>query len=295
MSTAVGVESPTFEISGPPGAPVVVALGGITAHRHVCATESDSSPGWWDTIAGRGRVLDTKRWRVFGVDFIDAGSDERGLPANVVTTHDQADAIAAALDCVGIERVHALIGASYGGMVALAFAERHAERVERLVVISAAHRSSPLTTARRIIQRRVVELGIASGNVTESLVIARALAMTTYRSAEDFERREDLGGIAAYLDHHGRKFAAHFAPERFLALSLSADLHSVDPRAIRAATTLVAAANDQVVPRDDLEELARLLGAPIVDLPGTHGHDAFLTEPVALGRILHDALRTNVS
>src|SRR6476620_901780 len=74
-------------------------------------------------------------------------------------------------------------------MVALAFAELFSERLERLVVISAAHESHGMTTALRTLQRRVVELGLDTGSVDNAMSIARGVAMTTYRSAAEFAER----------------------------------------------------------------------------------------------------------
>ena len=293
MSFAGAAATIDFEIVGPERAPVVLALGGISADRRVCS-------GWWSGIAGPARALDTSAQRVLGVDFLDGGRGPDGRPERVVTTHDQADAIAAVLDDIGIDRLHALVGASYGGMVALAFAERYPHRVERAVAIGAAHRAHPMATARRIVQRRIVELGLDTGRPREALAIARELAMTTYRSDAEFERRfagGDIASIDCYLRHHGDKFARRFAPERFLALSLSSDLHAVNPARIGVPVTLVAAERDAVVPRSQQEELARLLGAPcrLVDLPSLHGHDAFLTDTNTLGHILRRALAGDLS
>ena len=83
-------------------------------------------------------------------------------------------------------------------------------------------------------------------------------------------------------------------PERFLALSLSADLHRVDPAAVHVPATLVAAEGDGIVPGEQMAELASRLGAPntLVQLATRFGHDAFLTEPAAIGRILTDVLST---
>lgn len=301
------VQVPPYEVSGPQDAPILVALGGISANRHVCSSPANASRGWWEEIAGRERALDTSRYRVAGIDFVDAGRGSDGRPERTVTTHDQADALAAVLDELEVASVHAVIGASYGGMVALAFAERYPERLERLVVIGAAHRPYPMTTALRVIQRRIVELGWETGRAHDALVLARALATTTYRSAKEFadrfsrhpEERSDGGStvvfpVEQYLLHQGEKFAARFTPARFLALSLSADLHTIDPSRITTPTTLVAAEGDTNVPREQLDELARLAGGPcrLVDLPSTKGHDAFLTEPEALGRILTEALES---
>jgi homoserine O-acetyltransferase/O-succinyltransferase len=307
LASEILIEVPPYEVIGPHGAPTIVVLGGISANRHICGNAVDSSPGWWEGIAGRGRALDTTRFQLVGCDFLDGGRRADGRPERIVSTHDQADGIAAALDEIGIARVLAIVGASYGGMVALAFAERYPERVERLVVIGAAHKSHPMTTAIRSVQRRVVELGLETGREQDALALARALAMTTYRSAREFAERFDctpttvsdndaVFPVEAYLRHHGERFAARWRPERFLALSLSGDLHTVAPLNIHTPTVCIAAEGDAIVPRSQVEELVSALGGPstLVDLPSRNGHDAFLTEPEALGAILRNVLTASI-
>ena len=303
MTVLTAGQLPQFEIIGPAGAATVAVLGGISAHRHVASSAADPRPGWWESVVGAGRAIDTTHFRVLGLDFLDGGSDATGRPARVVTTAQQADAIAAVLDAHGIERLHAIVGASYGGMVALAFAERYPDRVERLVAISAPAAPHPMTPAVRAVQRGIVELGLAGGRAREGLVLARALAMTTYRSQREFAERfpsaPDLvdGGTAAfpvegYLRHHGERFADAWSPSRFLALSLSADLHQVDPGAIAVPALLVAAEGDVVVPREQLEALDAQLAGPsrLADVRTITGHDAFLTEPAQVGALVHAAL-----
>ena len=298
---------PPYEVVGPANAPLVVVLGGISANAHVTSSASDPAPGWWTDIVGDGRGIDTRRFRVLGVDFVDGGRGSGGRPSKTVTTHDQADAIARVLDLLGVERVHAFVGASYGGMVGLAFAERHAKRLERLVVISAPHEAHPMSTALRSLQRNIVKLGLESGRANEALALARGLAMTTYRSAREFATRfsqhpveqtraDATFEVERYLDRHGRNFASKWSAERFLALSLSADLHRVDPAAIVTPTVIVAAEGDTVVPLEQLELLAASIAAPtrLVHLASDKGHDAFLTEPDALGGILEVAIATTL-
>src|SRR6185436_9413818 len=105
-ATDNAIELPPFEVVGPRNAPTIVVLGGISANRHICANGADTRPGWWEAMAGRGRSLDTARYQLVGVDFLDGGRGDDGRPERVVTTHDQADAIAAVLDVLGIERLH---------------------------------------------------------------------------------------------------------------------------------------------------------------------------------------------
>jgi homoserine O-acetyltransferase len=188
-------------------------------------------------------------------------------------------------------------------MVGLAFAERYPKRVERLVAISAPHEPHPMSTALRALQRRIVRLGLETSRTKESLAIARGLAMTTYRSAREFAERFASAPVALtendatfpverYLEHHGECFAGRWTAARFLALSLSGDLHRVEPEAIRTPTVLVAAEADTIVPRAQLDALAGRLGGPcrVVDLPSRYGHDAFLTEPARLDAIIASAL-----
>lgn len=297
--------APRHEIVGPRGAPVVVVLGGISATRHVTASDHDPAPGWWDSIVGRGRALDTTKFRVLGVDFLDGGRRSDGRPQRIVTTHDQAANVRSVLDHLEIERIHSFVGASYGGMVALAFAERYPARVDHVLAISAPHEPHPMSTALRALQRRIVQLGLDTGEPAEALAIARGLAITTYRSAREFADRfgtaplectenDATFPVEGYLRHHGERFAAQWTAERFLALSLSGDLHRVDPAAIHTPTTIVAAEGDAIVPGEQLEVLSARLGAPnrLIRLPTSRGHDAFLTEPAAVGEIIHTALST---
>jgi homoserine O-acetyltransferase len=160
-----------------------------------------------------------------------------------------------------------------------------------------------MSSALRGIQRRIVRLGLSTDRARDAMIIARELAITTYRSGVEFGERFDTEAyeltendavfpVDSYLRYHGLRFADRWTPARFLALSLSGDLHRVDPRAIRTPATIVAAEGDAIVPREQLAFLAAHLGGParLVDLPSTRGHDAFLTEPRALGRILDNAL-----
>lgn len=298
---------PQYEIHGPPGAPVLVALGGISASRHVAANADDPAPGWWEPVLGPAGSCDARRHRVLGIDFADGGTGPDGLPLGVVTTGDQADALAAILDELGVDAIAVLAGASYGGMVALAFAERYPARVHRLAVLCAAHESDPMTTALRSVQRQAVMLGLSSGNARAGLSLARQLAMTTYRSRREFGERFPAApsiahdgtprfAVEDYLRHHGDRFAASWRPARFLALSLSADLHRVDPARITTPTLLVAAEDDAVVPPTQVDALAAALAGPVrvAELCARTGHDAFLTEPAQVGCLLDTALHAPV-
>ena len=207
-----------YELIGDARLPLVVVLGGISAGRHVTAHASDAVRGWWQDVVGPGRAIDTTRVAVLGVDWLGGRGASTMPPDDVaIDAYDQVRAIAAVLDELGVRRVRAVVGASYGGMAALAFAALLPERVQRAVVIGAAHESAPMSTGIRSVQRQVVRLGLETGRERDALAIARALGVTTYRSAVEFnvrfagppelEHGRARFPIDGYLEHQGRRFA----------------------------------------------------------------------------------------
>ncbi|MDE2981588.1 MAG: alpha/beta fold hydrolase [Gemmatimonadota bacterium] len=271
-----------FEAVGPDHAPTVV-LGGISAGRHLAPTSAHPEPGWWRGVVEQGGALDPARWLLIGMDFLGGPCEDDVL--RPVTTHDQARALAAVLDHLGIAAT-SLVGASYGGMVALAFAELFPARVSKLVILGAAHRTHPMATAVRTVQRAAATLGAETGHPARGLALARALAMTTYRSIDEFETRfspfavtpgtpgtagtSSAPGTPAtpghtpsrfpvedYLDSRGAAFAEVFTTDRFLALSESIDLHGTRPGSLPPDALLVSFDTDVIVPPWLVDELAR--------------------------------------
>ena len=284
-----------WRLSGPANAPVVAALGGISAHRRVYGDKPGE--GWWGEIVGPGRVLDASLVRVLSFDYL-GGSGETtgprpGEPFPSVSTYDQAELLLRLVNYLGVKALHAIVGASYGGMVALAFAERYPDRVSEIVTISAADRAHPMATAWRSVERRVLRFAADCGRGAEGLQIARALAMATYRSQEEFAARFSgaprvgeqgvVFPVEEYLFARGADYAARHRPEAFLCLSESIDLHRVDAGRIFVPTTAVAVREDQLVPVTDMRRLvARLANARLHEISSVYGHDAFLKETAQL-------------
>jgi homoserine O-acetyltransferase len=302
------IESPAvgWRMTGAATAPVVVALGGISAHRRVFETaEEQSDSGWWSAVVGPGRALNADRFRILSFDYLGGSGETTGpnsresFPA--ISTYDQAEVLLRLINHLGIDQLHAIVGASYGGMVALAFAERFPERIAQLIVISAADRASPMSTAWRSVQRRLVRFGIETGEPERGLALARALAMSTYRSAEEFsvrfsgvpERREGrlVFPVEDYLMARGVDYARRYRPDSFLALSESIDLHSVDVTRVRTPVMAIAVKEDQLVPVTDMRKMCeRLAKANLQEISSIFGHDAFLKEQNSLKSIFSSIL-----
>jgi homoserine O-acetyltransferase/O-succinyltransferase len=282
-----------YRIAGPVRAPVVAALGGISAGRYVFATEG-AGHGWWSELVGPQRALDSERYRVLGIDFLGGNGETTGpRPGELfpsVSSYDQARILLSVLNHLGLATLHAIAGASYGAMVALAFAERYPGRVARLLVISGADVTHPMATAWRSLQRSIVRFAEDQGLGSEGVKLARALAMATYRSPEEFAarfrsapRRTPQGfrfPVEDYLFARGADYARHYSPQSYVCLSESIDLHAIEAALITAQTTLVAVREDQLVPLPDMRALSARLGArhQLFEISSIFGHDAFLKE-----------------
>ncbi len=292
-----------FRLMGNAQGPVIAVLGGISAHRIVTGAPGE---GWWPEMVGPGLGVDTREYRVLGVDYL-GGWGKSSTPASggrfpPISSYDQASALNLIVRHLGLGSLHAIVGASYGGMVALCFAERYPDQVQHIVVLSAADKAQVLSTAWRSVQRQIVREAIARGDGAAGLKLARALAMATYRSNVEFSIR--FGGaptraadrfrfpIEDYLFARGDDYVQKYRAESFLALSESIDLHQMDATQVHTPATLIAVREDQLVPFSDMQALSARLNGPrqLIEINSIFGHDAFLKEGAALTPIIKHAL-----
>ncbi len=293
-------------ITGPCDAPVILVLGGISANRHPCEDVNhtgQAQAGWWPEIVGENRVIDTTEYRVLSFDFL-AGETViphvsrpnpdplHALPT--ITPADQASIAAALCDYLELPPLYALVGASYGGMIGLNFAQRFPEKLERLIVLCASHRAHPMGVAWRSIQRKIVQFGLDTDQPDRALSLARELGMTTYRTAEEFSNRfASKTEVKTYLENRGQEFIGRMTPARYLMLSESIDHHAVDPQAISVPTAVIGFRQDQLVPVADLHQLTQDLPhlTHFFESDSLYGHDAFLKEISFLNHALSQSLK----
>lgn len=140
---------------------------GLSASSHAKSHERNRNPGWWEKFIGPGLPLDTNRFFIIctnvlggcygstGPSSVDPSNNERyATRFPVVTIFDMVRAQFKMLDAMGIDRLHASVGASMGGMQSLAAACVFPDRVGRMVTISACARSHPYSIAMRYTQRQ---------------------------------------------------------------------------------------------------------------------------------------------
>jgi homoserine O-acetyltransferase/O-succinyltransferase len=295
-----------WRLTGSADAPLVCALGGIWCDRRLFDPQNPRN-GCWTEVVGPGRPLGSARYRILSFDYLGGSGDSTGpRPGEAfpsISTYDQAEALGRLLDHLKIHSLRAIVGGSYGGMVALAFAERYPERVASLVIVSAADRPHPMAVAWHSIQRHIVRFALDCARPQEGLALARAVSLSLYRSAEEFAARfpasPTLNGerfvfpVERYLFPDDGGTVADFRAEAFLCLSESLDLHQVDASRIFVPTLAVGAREDQLVPLSDVRALVARMGtAQLREISSIHGHDAYLREPEALRPILTSALES---
>lgn len=275
-----------YECLGAEGRPVLFVTGGISAGRHVLSSGEFSEPGWWESQSGS---FDPERYQILSFDWVGADG-AIDLPIDPI---DQAGAITLLLDYLGIERLHGFIGSSYGGMVGMHFAARYPQRLGGLFSISASAASHPFSSANRALQRRALAMGEKLEDQSAGVKLARAMAMLTYRTPEEFAERFAERVVVVnnsvrvpaqdYLEAQGDKHSLRMSSVAYRRLSESIDLHRIDGSGVSVPAVFVAVDSDALVPAADVEALARAAphGAFHV-IASRFGHDAFLKEDVQI-------------
>jgi len=153
----------------------VLICHALNASHHVAGVYADQpkSEGWWDSMIGPGKPLDTHRFFVIGVNNLgscfgstgpmhinpdSADGQVYGADFPVVTVEDWVDAQARLLDQMGITTLAAVMGGSLGGMQALAWTLQYPSRVRRALVVA----SAPNLTAENIAFNEVARRAITT-------------------------------------------------------------------------------------------------------------------------------------
>jgi homoserine O-acetyltransferase len=279
-------------------------------------------------MVGPGKPIDTDRLFVVCANSLGSCFGSTG-PASVdpatgrpygldfpeLTVEDIAAAAHEVMRALAIERPHAVVGASLGGMTALAYAISHAPEVERMVIISAAARASAFAIAIRSLQREIIRSDPAwrGGHYAPDqqpltgMCLARKLGLISYRSAQEWQQRFGhhevakrgeqpfgiLYEIESYLDYNARKFVGGFDANCYLYLSRSMDLFDAAAHGgtLEAAmgrlhagrTLIIGVVSDVLFPLYQQQELADALrdagrDVRLTRLDSINGHDSFLID-----------------
>jgi homoserine O-acetyltransferase/O-succinyltransferase len=239
----------------------ILVCHALTGDQHVASVHPvTGKPGWWETMVGPGRPIDTDRFFVICSNVLGgcmgttgpastnpATGQPYGLDMPVVTIKDMVRAQAMLIDHLGIEKLFCVVGGSMGGMQVLQWTASYPERVFAAIPIAAAARHSSQNIAFHEVGRQAVMADpnwcggryLQSGVKPEKgLAVARMAAHITYMSDDSLHRKfgrklQDREAptfsfdadfqIESYLRYQGSTFVERFDANSYLYVTRSMD------------------------------------------------------------------------
>lgn len=210
--------------------------------------------GWWTDMIGPGKALDTDRYFIICANYLGGCYGSTG-PASInpetgkpwgsqfphVTAADQVELQAALLDSFGIDQLHAAVGPSVGGLLALTFATRFPQRVRNVVSIAAGYKTTVLN--RLVLFEQILAIendpNFNGGDYYDGaaplygLALARMISHKTFvhldaiekRARQDVVQPDDVlawyrvrDQFQSYMLHQGKKFVKRFDANTYLRI-----------------------------------------------------------------------------
>jgi homoserine O-acetyltransferase len=314
------------------------AVPGIGEHwTDVCQT------GWWDEFIGPGKAVDTDRFFVicanyFGGCYGTTGpssiNPETGKPYGGdfprISCGDIVDSQLPLLNHFEISKLHAVIGASLGGMLTMNFAVRYPEKSDLIIPLACGIEPTTLTRAHNLEQILAIENdpNFSDGHYYDSvppvrgLALARMISHKTYvsldfieeRAHDRYEQEHDEFSwykintpLESYILHQGRKLVKRFDANTYLQMiaawseyNLLRDTGFSSYEQLFGRCTnqryLLFTINDDVCFYPDEQDFIRRkleacgISVNHVTVHSDKGHDSFLLEPHLYEKDLREAL-----
>lgn len=293
---------------------------------------SECQQGWWEDFIGPGKALDTSKFFVICANYLGGcyGSTGPGslnpLTGKIygpkfpmVTFSDIVDSQVRLLDHLGIQKLHAVIGASIGGFLTVNLATRYPERAHNVVSIASGIEVSPLQRIMNFEQICAIErdpyfnggnyssdrrpdFGLASARMISHKTFVSLGAMTLRANSEIVQKQKDFSWyqvqhpLESYILHQGRKFIQRFDANTYLYIinawqgfdllkeGKAENFHELFLRCRDQKFLVFTIDSDVCFYPDEQETMAKALKDADVHtmrltVHSDKGHDSFLLEP----------------
>ncbi len=306
----------------------IVICHALTGDAHAAGHHGDPTrPGWWDNFIGPRKPVDTDRFFVICANLLGgcmgttgpssvnpATEQPYGLRFPLFTVGDMVSVHRALITHLGIDRLHAAIGGSLGGMQVLHWAMEHPDEIGAAVMVCATSRLTAQNIAFSAVAREAImrDPNFHGGDYQRigarpdaGLAVARMMAHITYLSEEGmrekFGRRLQNGTtprfgfdvdfqVESYLHHQGEVFLRRFDANSYLYLTRAMDYFDPFDDMLQAAPKLerlhapflvVSFDSDWRFDTAHSRDVVRVLAAhrvPVTfrEIASPHGHDSFL-------------------
>lgn len=299
---------------------------------HHCAgwhTPTDKKPGWWNNLIGPGKAVDTGRFFVICANVLggcqgstgpSSTNPETGRPYGIlfpfVTIRDMVRSQKLLLDHLGVVELHAIIGGSMGGMLAMLMAIEYPRFTRRMLAMATTGRESAQAIAFNEVGRQAIMQDPAwnhgdypkDGGPRVGLAIARMMAHITYVSDASMDRKfgrrkketatgdaytfEPQFEVEGYLRHQAQSFINRFDANSYLYITRAIDQFDLAHAygsleqafaPVEGETLIVGFTSDWLFPPDQNRALALALlragkRASYAELATDLGHDSFLLQ-----------------
>ena len=265
-----------YEECGAPldGTNAVYICHALTGDAHVAGIKpgEEKPSGWWEGMVGPGRAIDTNRYHVICANVLGGCSGTTG-PMSInpdtgrpygssfpqYTFDDAVDVFRMLLRELGVKKLAALVGGSYGGLQVVNWMTRYPDEMEKACLIATSAHLNTQAIAFSVMSRTSIiddpkwnggdyYLEGDGKGPKAGLASARQLAHITYLSREllqqKFERRlqqnfvdapaeeraerdrlfKTYFQIESYLDYQAAKFVRRFDANSYLHITRSMDL-----------------------------------------------------------------------
>ena len=283
----------TYEVFGKElhSAPVVVVNHALTGNSDLLSEEK----GWWKTIIGDNKLIDTKRYTVIAFNIPGNAYDGQFIENyQDFSSRDIALLFNQALKGLNINEVYAVIGGSLGGGLAWEMAVLKPNYFKYVIPVACYWQSSDWIIGFNEVQMQILEYS------SKPLEISRMMAMLFYRTPASLQAKfgrtktadGSLYNIESWLRHHGNKLNNRFEISAYrmmthllTKLDITAQKESFEEavKPIQSKIIQVAINTDWLfVPEETIRTKEKLdeLGIANVyhEIQSIHGHDAFLIE-----------------
>ncbi|MGH7388955.1 MAG: homoserine O-acetyltransferase family protein [Candidatus Rokuibacteriota bacterium] len=293
----------TYGRLAPDGANAILVTHGFTSSQHAAGRYSpaDATPGWWDGLIGPGKTIDTNRYFVVSSNMLGS-SHGSTAPVSVnpatgtrygpdfpdITLRDMVTAQKALLEALGVRRLVAVAGPSFGGYQAFQWAVTFPDFMGGIVAVVTAPKATNRQPADALPRRFARDPNWNGGWHYERGGIAATMAALRYQTLVRYGARESLA--ARFPDPAAREarlramseaWAREFDPNSMIALrkaSLRFDAEREFPK-IRARVLYVLSRTDRLFPPSIapgvMDKLAKAgVDARYVEIDSDFGHMA---------------------
>ncbi len=265
-----------YEKTGKPNAPTVLICHALVGNQDTVGT--DETPGWWSGLVGKGKSVDTNKFSVISFNAL-GGCDGSTGPLSInpytgepyrslfpeVTIRDMVHAERRALTVLGIDRLRAVIGGSFGGMRVLEWSILYAGDMDVLIPIAVTPRQSTNGIAMHAIDK---DTGFNGSNYIEPGIV-KQFDPTSYYTLLGAVRTHDIGRGRGGVEKACRQISA-----KVVSLAFTHDL---------------------IVPSEDIRTFTHLISDSTYFLVNTeYGHDGFLTEFEKWGLIIKHSMEVAI-